>query len=330
GAWGLISDSGRKTTTKIRRAIEAGAIGVLLTPGPDYDRAPYAERYGAATARAIEGSLASPLSRVPTEREGPPVLLVPRQTAGLLAARAGLLPSKWVEAGRRTGASLEERRAVVTEELSSPNVAALLRGSDPQRAGELIILCAHLDHLGRRGEDLFPGADDNASGSVGLLALAEALVARGPLDRSVLFLWVTGEEAGLWGSAAWCADPQLPEGLEPRLAFNLDMIGRDDPEELWLTPTSEHPEFNPAAALVEELAPLEGFTHLVSQDSYWSASDHYSFATRLRIPVVYLSSGEHDEYHTPADTADLIDVDKLVRIVRLHLRLLERTPTLKF
>jgi Zn-dependent M28 family amino/carboxypeptidase len=226
--------------------------------------------------------------------------------------------------GARAPFELHLRLAVEETTATAPNVAALWPGSDPERRGELLVLCAHLDHLGTDAEGtVFPGADDNASGSVALLALAEALVARGAYRRSVLFLWVSGEESGLWGSAAWCDRPRLPPELRPVAAFNLDMVGRDEPQELWLTPTAEHREHNALAALVPGLAPLEGFTELVSQDNYWSASDHFSFATRLRLPVVYLSSGEHDDYHRPTDTADRIDHGKLVRLVRLHLRLLE-------
>jgi hypothetical protein len=328
GAWAIALDRGRGTTAAVRRAAEAGAAGVLLTPADEYDREPYPVRYESSTRGLFEGSLESPLGRPPRSAEGPPVLMLSREGAKALAGFGGIKPAALTSAGARHAWTLSERRVARVDTATSPNVAGLLRGSDPERADELIVLCAHLDHLGERDGELFPGADDNGSGSVGLLALAEALATRGPLARSVLMLWVTGEEAGLWGSAAWCEDPRLPEGLDPIAAFNLDMIGRDDPEELWLTPSAEHREHNPLAALVYELAPLEGFTNLVSQDSYWSASDHFNFSSRLRIPVVYLSSGEHEQYHRPTDTPDLIDLDKLVRILRLHLRLLEASDAL--
>lgn len=328
GTWAIALDRGRGTTAVVRRAVEAGAAGVLLTPADEYDREPYPVRYESSTRGLFEGNLESPLGRPPRSAEGPPVLMLSREGAASLAEFSGVEIGALTSAGARHAWTLSERRVARVDTATSPNVAGLLRGSDPERADELIVLCAHLDHLGVRDGELFPGADDNASGSVGLLALAEALVARGPLERSVLFLWVTGEESGLWGSAAWCEDPSLPQGLTPVAAFNLDMIGRDDPQELWLTPSAEHREHNPLAAKVYELAPLEGFTDLVSQDNYWSASDHFNFSSRLRIPVVYLSSGEHEQYHRPTDTPDLIDLDKLVRILRLHLRLLEASEAL--
>ncbi|MHC4261034.1 MAG: M28 family peptidase [Planctomycetota bacterium] len=323
GSWALLADRGRGTLRAITRSMEAGALGVLLTPAADYTRDSYAERYAASTAEALEGRLSSPLSSPPGGPGGPPVLLLTRDATARIAASLEIGIESLLEPGTRPQVHMTERRVVEQAEITSPNVAALLRGKDPRRSDELIVLCAHLDHLGRRRGELYPGADDNASGSVGLLALADAIVERGAYDRSILFLWVTGEEAGLWGSAAWCADPRLPAGLAPVAAFNLDMIGRDAPETLWWTPTSRHPEHNALAALVPDLAPSEGFSDLVSQDSYWSASDHYSFANALRIPVVYLSSGEHDDYHEPTDTADRIDLDKLLRVVRLHLRLFE-------
>lgn len=327
GAWALLFETGRGTAGAIRRTLEAGAAGVLVTPGEAYARAPYAERFARTTERLTELRFQSPLGAPPDDGASPPTLLLTREAGGALLALAGAQAAPPV--GTRLAVTFAERRVVRRVTATAPNVAALLPGSDPERAGEVLVLCAHLDHLGT-GRDgvIYPGADDNGSGSVGLLALAEAAVARGGYGRSLLFLWVAGEESGLWGSAIWCRDPRLPAGYAPRAALNLDMIGRDAPATLWVTPTSDHAAFNPLAALGPELAATEGFDDIVSQDGYWSASDHYSFASELRVPVLYLSSGEHDDYHQPTDTPDRVDVDKLARIVRLTLRILERSDAL--
>ncbi|QDU65563.1 M28 family peptidase [Engelhardtia mirabilis] len=327
GSWALMFESGRGTTGAIRRLVDAGAAGVLVTPGNEYEREPYAERYADSLERLGKLRYSSPTSAPPEARTGAPVLLVDREVGTWMLSSLGFDAAP--APGTRLDLRVAERRAVTRKDASAPNVAGLLRGTDPELASQVLVLCAHLDHLGTDAEGVvYPGADDNASGTVGLLALAEAIVARGAYGRSVLFLWVSGEESGLWGSAMWCRDPRLPAGLAPRAAYNMDMIGRDAPATLWVTPTSEHAAFNPFAALAPELAGTEGFEDIVSQDSYWRASDHYSFASELRIPVLYLSSGEHDDYHKPTDLPERIDFDKLERIVRLTLRILERTDGL--
>ena len=157
---------------------------------------------------------------------------------------------------------------------------------------------------------------------MGLLALAEALVAEGPLRRSVLLLWVSGEEKGLWGSAAWTEDPVLPAGAVPVCDLNIDMIGRNAPDGIFLTPSSEHAAFNGLSSLVYTLAPSEGFRDIGSADAYWSRSDHMNFERNLGIPVAFLFSGEHADYHRPTDTADKIDYDKIRRVTRLVFRVL--------
>lgn len=207
------------------------------------------------------------------------------------------------------------------ELLGADNVVALLPGKDPERAKEVIIISAHLDHLGERFGEIYNGADDNASGSAGLLALVEA-VKELNLDFSVMLHWVSGEEKGLLGSAAWVREPYLPNGLKPVANINLDMIGRNAPHGLSLTPTSAHPKYNDLSQLAGDLATLEDFTEMGSLDRYWSRSDQYSYS-QLGIPVLFLSTGSHEDYHRPSDDAEKGDVNKVARVVRLVTRLLQ-------
>ena len=214
--------------------------------------------------------------------------------------------------------------------LELENVAALWPGSDAQHAHEVIVVSAHYDHVGRsRAGEVMNGADDNASGSAALLALAEALAERGALERSVLLLWVGAEELGLLGSEAWCRSPDLPAGLVPVADVNLDMVGRNAPEFLELTPSPEHEAWGPLAGLAWELAPAEGFPEPASADRDFGRSDQASFARILGLPVVYLSTGEHEDYHEPGDDAEKIDAHKTARVVRLVLRLLERAQSIE-
>ena len=153
-------------------------------------------------------------------------------------------------------------------------------------------------------------------------ALAEALAAHGPLRRSVFLIWVSGEEKGLWGSAAWTRAPTLPANSRAVCAINVDMIGRTAPGELYLTPSPEHTAHNALAARVAELAPAEGFERLGSADAFWLRSDHVNFARNMGIPVAFLFAGEHEDYHRPTDTSDRVDFDKIQRVTRLLFRTL--------
>ena len=330
GRWVLVLDSGRVPRDLDDRLLEAGATGMILAPGPDYDRAPYAERFSGTVRALREGGM----SRLEAASDPEPpqadsvlgqVLLSARALAQLVdvAFPGRILAERSLELGEELPVLLRERRVPKLERIAVRNVCAWWPGSDPELAREALVVSAHYDHLGRRGGEIYPGADDNASGTAGLLALAEALAAHGPFERSILLLGCSAEENGLWGSQAWCEDPWLPNGAVPVANLNLDMIGRTAPDELYVTPSRALPEFNVVAERCYELAHAEGFAELREQDQYWRASDHYSFAKLLRLPVAYLSSGDHAEYHKPTDVAALIDADKIARTARLVVRVID-------
>jgi Zn-dependent M28 family amino/carboxypeptidase len=214
-----------------------------------------------------------------------------------------------------------------TTDLVLENVCGLWPGSDPALRNEVLIVSAHYDHVGTSGGEIYNGADDNGSGTTGLLQIADALAAYGPMRRTVMLIWVSAEEKGLLGSRAWTQHPWLPEGMRPVCDLNIDMIGRNAPNEIGITPTQAREEYNRLTQLVEQNAPLEGFTKLNSADAYWSRSDHAMFAQNLGIPVAFLFSDVHEDYHKPTDTADKIDCDKLCRVARLVVRVLHELQT---
>lgn len=208
----------------------------------------------------------------------------------------------------------------VDDDATASNVVAVLRGSDPELAKEAIVYSAHMDHVGRRLDgEVFNGADDNASGSAGLLGIASAFAAgKERPKRSVIFLSVSGEELGLWGSA-WYADN--PTWAADKLVANIntDMIGRSGPEsdssQVTVTPSHRHAMFSTlvrdAATFGEQLG-----LSFTSGDKYYMRSDHYNFAKK-GIPVVFFCNGEHEDYHQVTDHADKLDGDKMERIARL-------------
>jgi hypothetical protein len=200
------------------------------------------------------------------------------------------------------------------------NVCAVLRGSDPKLRDEAIVYSAHMDHVGMRMDgEVFNGADDNASGSAGLLAIASAYAnAKEKPRRSIIFLSVSGEELGLWGSqfysdnSTWQLDKIVAN-------INTDMIGRSGtesgPDEVTVTPSYRHAKYSTIVRDSVGFAKQLGVS-FTSGDKYYQRSDHYNFAKK-GIPVVFFCSGEHEDYHQVTDTVDKLDGAKMQRIARL-------------
>ena len=125
------------------------------------------------------------------------------------------------------------------------------------------------------------------------------------------------------GSAISCALSARPEGASTLCNINLDMVGRNASDDLAITPTRKHPAYNGLTRIAERLAPLEGFPELGDCDEFWSRSDHTNFYEHLGVPVAFLHAGDHEDYHEPSDTQDKIDYDKIERVAKLVLRILD-------
>lgn len=213
----------------------------------------------------------------------------------------------------------------------SPNIMAFLPGSDLSQ--EVLVVSAHYDHLGIEGDDIYYGADDNGTGTVALLALAEAYVenikkGKRP-KRSILFLWVTAEEKGLLGSNFFTQKP--PIELHNIVAnLNIDMIGRtdkahtDNPKYIYIiggdrTSIDLH-QLNEQANSESVNIELDyTFNDPKDPNRYYYRSDHYNFV-KNGIPAIFYFSGVHDDYHKPSDTVDKIDFDKMKTIIELVYR----------
>jgi hypothetical protein len=198
------------------------------------------------------------------------------------------------------------------------NVGARLRGSDPARQDEWIILSAHYDHLGIRGGVLYPGADDNASGVAMMLEVARDLTrsaVRPP--RSVMFIGFDLEEVGLFGSRYFVEHSPVPLD-RIKLFITADMIGRAlggvCTPNVFVMGTEHAPALRPwvdAAARGEPLVvSLLGSDLLVL-----NRSDYGPFRAR-KVPYLFFSTGENPCYHSPRDTAETLDYVKLAAISR--------------
>ena len=215
------------------------------------------------------------------------------------------------------------------EKLNSINVASIIEGS--QYPNEYIVITAHLDHVGIEGEDIFNGADDDGSGSMALLEIAQAfkmasLDGHGP-KRSIVILHVSAEEKGLLGSEYYTDNPLYP--LEDTITnLNIDMIGRTDPTRdsdndnyiyligsdrlsSMLHETSERVNKNTV-----DLELDYRFNAWDDPNRFYERSDHYNFA-KNNIPVIFYFSGTHEDYHGPGDTPDKIRYDLLTKRTKL-------------
>jgi Peptidase family M28 len=219
---------------------------------------------------------------------------------------------------------------VIQETKQTENVLGLLPGSDPVLKAQVVAFTAHYDHLGKDQDGvIYPGADDNSSGTTAVLELAEAFV-KNPMKpkRSLLFMTVTGEEKGLFGSQYYVTNPVIP--LNQTIAdLNMDMIGRID------TIHGAHKDTNYIYVIGSDKISLEldSLLHAANAESeqlkldykyndeqdperFYYRSDHYNFA-KNGVPIVFFFDGIHADYHKPTDTADKILFERMGKICRM-------------
>jgi Zn-dependent M28 family amino/carboxypeptidase len=229
------------------------------------------------------------------------------------------------------GVKVEINEVEKIEEKTLPNIAGVIEGSDPVLKNEYVIFSGHMDHIGVSGNQINFGADDNASGCSALLEIAEAFetLPKKPA-RSILFLWVSGEEIGLYGSESYINDPYVP--IAKTVAdLNMDMIGRMKSE---ADTSKNNPMTGPNAVFVvtdyqsKDLISiandaakntglrldfsLSGRNHPLQ---LFARSDHYNFVKK-DIPVLFFTTGIHTTYHTPGDVIEKINFQKMELITK--------------
>lgn len=232
------------------------------------------------------------------------------------------------------GATGQMLKALATQEekitLASENVLGFLEGSEKKE--EVLVVSAHYDHIGKgHNGKINNGADDDGSGTVAIMELAEAFVkarqaGKGP-KRSILFITVAGEEIGLYGSQFYTdIDPIFP--LKNTIAdLNIDMIGRidrrykTDPDYIYLIgsdklSTELHRLSEEANQQYINLKLDYKYNDENDPNRFYYRSDHYNFA-KNRIPVIFYFNGTHADYHRPTDTVDKIHFGKIEKITRL-------------
>ena len=214
------------------------------------------------------------------------------------------------------------------EKYPSHNILGMVEGSDPVLKNEYVIYMAHYDHLGiNQDGKVFNGADDNASGSSVLLGLANVFSSlENKPKRSILFLWVTSEELGMFGSRYYVEHPVVP--LEKTAAcINLDMVGRvyEPRDSVWKLSPKMVKDFDGLFTLTNNVWPeLQQISDSVCNnlglepdnslpDNFLRSSDHYYFH-KNGVPVLNISTGYHADYHKTSDVVSKINFDKLKRV----------------
>lgn len=274
----------------------------------------------------------------------PGIVLIHRSVADQLLATAGKnLKDLQLEIDRNLephsflleGTHVKIDLAMGNKDLKVYNIFGLIEGSDPDLKNEVVIYLAHYDHLGTDGNGgVYNGADDNASGTVALLEIAEAFMKEDKRPRrSIGILWVSAEEIGLFGSQYFAEHPLVPPD---RIAavINLDMVGRTkmqedvESERSGLTIQARDSvkvlgglqskvlmKINEKSLKEAGLHADYSYNNVTDPNRYFFRSDHINFA-RKDIPVLAYSTGTHRDYHMVTDVEEAIDYSKFLTMAR--------------
>lgn len=310
---------GQRTSHADKRenAQKRGALGLIIVRKPD--EAPRLSNRSQADRERSFGQPRMVLGGGPSRI---PLLILMDHARDSLAEAADLDLSD-ADPGPRALDGLRVRFTFAADRTvkHARNVIGLFPGSDPEKKKEVVIFSAHYDHVGvdEQGQ-IYNGSDDNASGTSALLEIAQA-IADGPRpSRSVAFLWVSGEEKGLLGSAYFADHIPLPDGSKIVADINLDMVSRNDGHSVGITPSEKHDDYSTLIPAAQAALKEEQLEARFNADAFYARTDSYNFAKK-GIPIIFFFSGIHDDYHKPTDDVDKADFDKAARIARAAYRL---------
>jgi hypothetical protein len=299
---------------------EAGALAILRVSNRDSTQLGAISTRMAGGERVVVGGQA-PAAPIIEVRDG----FVAGMGIDLAAVRAGQADLRPV-AGTSITITLKES---VLESTTAPNTIGILEGSDPVLKNEYMVFSAHMDHIGTAGrgsgqcqamgaDSICNGADDDGSGTVGVLEVAEAFARRGVRPkRSMIFMTVSGEEKGLWGSSYFAEHPTVP--LQNVVAdFNVDMVGRNW-EDTVVAIGRQHSDLGQVLDATAARHPEIGIVPVDDrwpEENFYSRSDHFNFA-RKGVPVLFFFTGVHEDYHKASDQVEKIGFSKEARILQL-------------
>jgi Zn-dependent M28 family amino/carboxypeptidase len=315
---------GRQVFGLVMAVRGAGAVSVMVTSSVD-DAA-----WAGQVARGLRPAVRWPGGTGGGRGGGAPLLQVRVDALERLLAGTGLSVASLqersaagVEAHAVPGMSLTLTQQVEVGQTSAPNVVGILEGSDPELKDEYVVFSGHMDHVGigtpdENGDSIFNGADDDASGTISVVEAAEAMVSLATAPRrSMVFLVVSGEEKGLWGSQYYADNPSVP--VDQLVAnLNADMVGRNWPDTI-VAIGKEHSDLGETLNRVNERHPelrMTAIDDIWPEERFYFRSDHYNFA-RKGVPILFFFNGTHDDYHGLDDEPERIDAEKAARITKL-------------
>jgi len=344
-----INQSDGAFNAKARTALAHGAVGMIVVTEPSHEfdddmslvarrrvppsAAEMAEIEKRKAAKAAAPLLAAAAKAKKADRPFVSVMMTRAAADELLAGSGEKLADlqKAVDGGRKPkalrirglAATLAAKSTEAPRKVTAQNVIGFLPGSDPARRNEWVVVGGHYDHVGEGGLDgdrIHNGADDNASGTSGVLAIARAFASLPPSARparSLVFCAFSGEEMGLLGSDAMLAEGDLPVD---HLVFmlNLDMIGRNPDKKVEILGDA-------FATKVKEITDKANVGLDVPFEwsglNYSASSDHDSFFSR-HVPSMFFFTGLHEDYHQPGDSADKLSYERMALLARLGYRVL--------
>ncbi len=269
-----------------------------------------------ASGVPVPGTPSAPFFQAEVRREtGAALLGLSRSELEVLSAA----PASAVSAREMPGRTLELALYFDVRPTATPNVVGWVEGSDPKLKDEFVVISSHIDHLAVREGRIYPGADDDGSGTVGMLSLARAIVAERP-RRSVVFLWNTCEEDGLVGAYHFVQHSPVP-AAKISANLNLDMISRNDPGMIFLIGSAKlsseldgsFRRQNERSVRLKLDYTYESPTH---PDRFFFRSDQYPFI-RYGIPGVWVFCGTTPDYHQEADAFEKTDLAKAEKVTKL-------------
>lgn len=300
---------------KARIAREKGAAGMIMITGPADEADDALIKLG-----IDQGAGSSGIPAISMKRDAVEALLT-KTGWTLKTLQDTIRSSRSPRSFALDGASVDMATEITRVMAQTSNIVAYIEGNDPLLKDEVLLLGAHMDHLGKGGAGsmtpdtvaIHHGADDNASGTAALLELAQAFAARAQqIKRTLVFVFFTGEELGTLGSAYYVNQPFFP--LKQTVAMlNLDMVGRLQNRALTIGGSGTSSAWE---GLLREENRDSAFVLSLNPDGF-GASDHASFYGK-DIPVLFFFTGTHDDYHKPSDEWEKINFageEKLTRYV---------------
>jgi hypothetical protein len=326
---------------KLRSIFSLGPKAILYVYNPENK---FTDAYSSGLAAMAAGSVGTKMISIKSQRDSSSLIqiaFITRHSADVLLKTSGYnlkqMQEKIVNSGKPVSMELPDitssvRTFVEKTDLASNNVIGIVEGSDPVLKNECVIYTAHFDHIGvnQHGE-VFNGADDNASGSMAMLVIAQAFMKlkKKPL-RTIVFAWVNGEEKGLLGSQYYVNNPVI--SMEKTLLdINLDMVGRSkmpadtgkfmgydltvtQPGEILLYTGLETPGLLKILASASKEAGINVLNK--GRDLQIGSSDFASFLAK-GVPAMFFNSGDYPDLHSIRDDVDKIDFDKMEKVSRM-------------